>query len=117
MRRNIPLVVFTTLCVSACVESPPEIGSGLPRNFREARPYFDQRVKERFPVGSDETRLLAELRRQHFAIGNPGDPSRYSNSATYEASQIVCRLTWIVSWNAEEGRIKDIAGIYLDACL
>jgi hypothetical protein len=80
MRRNIPLVIFLTLCVSACVDSP-------------------------------------EPRRQHFVINQPRDPSRYSNSAKYEAHQIVCNLSWIISWKAEEGRIKDIAGDYVDVCL
>jgi hypothetical protein len=117
MRRNIPLVILTALCVSACVDSPPELGSGLPTNFQQARPYFDQRVKERFPVGSDETRLLAALHRQHFAISQSGNSSGYPNSARYEANQIVCKLTWIISWSAEEGRIKEIAGDYGDVCL
>ena len=117
MRRNIPLVIFTLLCVSACVDSPPEIGSSLPSDFQQARPDFDQRVKELFPVGSDETRLLAELHRQHFAISRAADTSHYSNSATYEAHQFVCDLLWTISWSADAGRIKEIAGEYRNFCL
>ena len=68
-------------------------------------------------MGSDETRLLAELRRQHFVIKQTGDLPRYPNSATYEARQIVCKLSWTISWSAEEGRIQEISGGYGDACL
>ena len=117
MRRNLPLVILTMLCVSSCADGPPEIGSGLPANFQQARPVFYQRVKARFPVGSDETGLLAELHRQHFAISHASDTSRHANSARYEARQIVCNLSWTISWSAEEGSIKEIAGVFGDVCL
>ena len=43
--------------------APPPIGQGLPSNIREAGAEFDRRVQARFPVGSDENELRAELAR------------------------------------------------------
>jgi len=116
-RQRLVLVIVATLCVSSCVDGPPEIGRELPRSFEQARPVFDQRVKARFPVGSDETRLLAELRRQHFVVRPSSPLSRYPNAVTYKAHQLVCNVSWTVSWRAEAGRIKEIAGDYGDVCL
>lgn len=117
MHRNLPLLIVAALCVTSCVDGPPEIGNRLPQNFAQARPVFDERVKARFPVGSEETRLVAELRRQHFKIQPPGVGPRYASSARYDASQIVCRVSWIISWSAEQGRVKEIAGDYAEVCL
>lgn len=46
--------------------SPPELVRGLPRSFGPTSD-FDQRAKERFPIGSDQEKLAAELRHQRFA--------------------------------------------------
>jgi len=118
MRRHITLAALTGLCASACADSPPPIGRGLPAAFADARPVFDKRVKERFPIGSEEEKLLAELHREAFTIAEAGNPSsRYRFSATYEAHQLVCNLSWTISWNAERSRITDIAGDYGATCL
>jgi hypothetical protein len=52
IRRKMGLAVFSVLLISACSDSTPPIGRGLPKSFGPT-PDFDRRIKERFPVGSD----------------------------------------------------------------
>lgn len=68
LNRALELSAFATLSLTACAELAPLIGRGLPPALAEARPAFDQRVKERFPIGSDEAAMRAELRREGFAF-------------------------------------------------
>jgi hypothetical protein len=117
MRASIPLAALVILCLEGCVDSLPRIGRGLPSNIEQARIAFDERVKERFPVGSNERALREELQGQRFAFGPSRDPSRGGYSATYEAEQLVCRVTYIVSWSAEAGRITQVGGERRDVCL
>lgn len=109
MKRRQILACLTATCLCACVESPPRIGQGLPANFAEARTAFDQRVKERFPVGSSESALVTELRREHFRIS--------PFSATREVSNFVCRLMYEVDWKAADGEITEVGGVFRPTCL
>src|ERR1700730_11500126 len=60
---NAPFVLALVLDLSACTDSPPAIGSHLPGTFAVASDAFDQRVKARFPAGSNEAAFRAELAR------------------------------------------------------
>jgi hypothetical protein len=101
------------LCLlGGCMDSPPKIARGLPKNLEQARIAFDQRVRERFPVGSDEKVLRETLLRERFKFASRGE-----HSATYEAEQLVCRTTWVVTWGAESERITHIAGDRRSVCL
>jgi len=118
MRHHIVLAALTALGLSACAASPPPIGRELPAVFADARPVFDKRVKERFPVGSDEGNLLAELRREAFTVREASDPLKHFRySATYEAHQLACNVSWTIWWNAEKSKIIDIVGDYGATCL
>jgi hypothetical protein len=117
MRPTIPLAALIVLCLGGCVDSPPRIGQGLPGNIEEARIAFDRRVKEQFPVGSSEKDLREELRRQRFVFVPSRDSSAGGYSAIYDAGQLVCRVTWVVSWSAEAERIARIAGDRHAVCL
>jgi hypothetical protein len=117
MRPTIPLAALMVLCLGGCVDSPPRIGQGLPDNIEQARVAFDRRVKEQFPVGSGEKALREELGRQRFVFVPSRDSSPGGYSAIYEAGQLVCRVTWVVSWSTEAERITRIAGDRRDVCL
>jgi hypothetical protein len=75
MRRRMMLAVFCAFVVSACSNATPSLGRGLPRTFGPT-PDFDKRIKERFPVDSEESKLLAELHDERFATTETQDPSR-----------------------------------------
>jgi hypothetical protein len=112
MRRRMMLAASCAFAVSACSNAPPSLGRGLPRAFVPT-PDFDKRIKERFPVGSEESKLLSELRGERFATTETQDPSTpYRFSALYVAQRIACRESWRIQWNAEQGRIVGIEGWY-----
>ena len=112
IRRRMMFAVFCAFVVSACSNAPPSLGRGLPRTFGPT-PDFDNRIKERFPVGSEESKLLAELHGERFATTESQDPSKpYRFSALYVAQSIACRESWRIQWNAEQGRIIGIDGWY-----
>lgn len=106
------------LLLAACSESEPPIGRGLPAIFGYT-PAFEQRLRERFPVGSDESRLIAELRSEKFTLGEIQDPSsRYRNSALYETSHgFACKGEWRIYWTASKGIINQIGGMNREVCL
>ena len=117
MRRDAVLAVLVGLSLGACSSDPPPIGRGLPTNTRDAGVAFRERVSERFPVGSSESDLLAELHREHFAI-SPAHPLR----APYQFTALVdhpgiCRFRWIISWSAADNRITASEGSYSAVCL
>jgi hypothetical protein len=70
LRRILPVIVATLL--SACSAQPPSMGRNLDRRDT---PHFDERVRQRFPVGSDESQLEAELRSEQFSIAEIHDPA------------------------------------------
>ena len=111
------ILILTFTAVAGCSSRPPPIGRGLPISFGPTPP-FNDRVVKRFPAGSDETKLLAELRREHFTVMENRDPSsRYRLSASYEISSLVCKDVWTIEWTAERGKIKEIWGESQDLCL
>ena len=114
--RRIVLAVAVTLVVSSC-GSPP-IGRDLPWAFADAQPVFDQRVKERFPVGASEQQLVTELRKEGFNL-DPKNVGRteFKSAAAYELRGLPCTLYWTILWNAESGGITAIKGKYDSACL
>lgn len=112
MHRHILLIITAALCICGCTHTPP-IGRELPRGPERHGVYFDQRVKSRFPVGSDESNLVAELRRERFNVIS--SPTR--SSAKRDIGGIPCRRIWSISWTAEAGKITDVTGDYGETCL
>ena len=117
MRRLRPfriLATFSSLGLLACAASPPTIGSHLGASAADSA-VFDQQVKARFPVGSDENALRVELVRERFVIIRDKDmPFRFS--ATYSASELFCRQDWIIRWSVYAGKIAGIGGKYWLTC-
>jgi hypothetical protein len=109
------LAFAALLLLSACDEDPPSIGSGLPTTFSDARPVFDHRVQERFPVGSEEDVLRAELVRENFTISFAGLSQQLV--ARRGAEHFPCRLSWTIVWTADAGKVTSIKGDYGATCL
>jgi hypothetical protein len=118
MCRNIKLALLAALSLSACAHSPPPIGRGGPRFAADIAPWFDARVKQGFPAGSDDEKLRAELHRQAFKITRALDPAtRYPFTATYQAHEIACIESWTIRWSSERGKITDISATWNQTCL
>jgi hypothetical protein len=111
MRRARGLV-FGLVLLSACSSHTPPIARGLPKSFGPTAD-FDRRVKQQFIIGSDETKLLAELRTEGFTITEIGDPSnRYKHSALFESTHFPCKETWKIRWTGDRGMIQGVEGSY-----
>jgi hypothetical protein len=113
MRRTILLAILIVPALAACGTAPPRLAAGLQgSNKLGDYPEWDQRVRERFPPGTDEQKLVTELRRQHFVF-NPTQAGR----ASFRSSDLACTQTWGVKWAARDGLITEIAGEHNGACL
>ena len=96
--------------LSACADPMPKLADGLPRSFGPISD-FDKRLHEQFPVGSNESQLTAELKREKFLFRDGGDTgTAYRFAAIYDRHDFPCREVWTVLWSAESGRITAIAG-------
>jgi hypothetical protein len=117
MHRHMSFVAIATLSLSACYVTVPPIAQGGPKNVELVTPYFDDQVKRRFPAGSDEKHLRAELHRESFKISETNDPhAGYQSTATYQEDG-VCKVSWTVRWNADQGKIINTTAAYTQTCL
>jgi hypothetical protein len=120
MDNRLALVLLPVIAASllfGCSRPPPRIGRDLPKGAGYAQ-YFNDRVVQRFPVGSDQNKLVTELKNERFEITETPDPtSRYRFSAAYQVNSIVCREAWTIRWNSEQGVIKEIHADSRAICL
>jgi hypothetical protein len=114
MRKSIAILV---LLLCACTNKVPELGMGLPRSWADRTPYFDARVKQRFPIGSDKDTLANELRREGFSVRETNDSQgQFRHVAVYD-QQGPCRETWSVAWDDDQTKVTHIEGRYSQVCL
>lgn len=106
------LALFLSSLLGACGSAlglTPEIGRDLPATYAEGEVVFNQRIRQRFPLGSSEASMVSELQRQGFrrlpAYGDFED-------MTFTRSEVVTETLWSVRWRARETRITEIWGIY-----
>jgi glycerol uptake facilitator-like aquaporin len=94
----------------------PEIVATLPGDESEFSREFDDRVRERFPIGSSEDKLLAFLTNENFF---PDWRRRdNSNSSFFIQSGLVCQKIVRVFWRADAaGVLTDVRGTYESQCI
>ena len=109
----IALAATPWLLNSGVIARPSPLTRDLPREFRAASATFDARVQARFPPGTSETRLLAELERQGFREGH-GEQEMVRRQTSR-----VCTVAARVYWRADEvGKIRQARGVYREeGCL
>jgi hypothetical protein len=108
--------LFGVLALAGCKDLPPPLASDLPQGGDAATAAFDQRVKARFPVGSDEGTLWAELVRERFVI-RASEESPPTLIATQVQPQLYCRVDWTIYWHEDGVKIADIGAKYSQTCL
>ena len=112
MHRRTVLAVCWAVLLSACSNPTPPLARGLPKSFGPTSD-FDVRVKELYPIGSDEGKLLAELRSERFTVTENRNPSgRNGRSALYESEHFPRKESWTVRWVYDRGIINDVKGHY-----
>jgi hypothetical protein len=94
----------------------PEIVATLPGDESEFSREFDDRVRERFPIGSSEDKLLAFLTNENFF---PDWRRRdNSNSCFFVQSGLICQKIVRVFWRADAaGVLTDVRGTYESQCI
>jgi hypothetical protein len=94
----------------------PEIVATLPGDESEFSREFDGRIRERFPIGSSEDKLLAFLANENFfpdwrRRDNP-------NSSFFVQSGLICQKIVRVFWRADAaGVLTDVRGSYESHCI
>jgi hypothetical protein len=103
-------VIVLSLSGSHPAEPLPALVRDMPTVVDQITPAFSERIKAKFPIGSDEHRLIPELKNENFV-------QRESRRAIFFQSSPVCRNEWRVSWSADEkGIITDISAQYAPIC-
>jgi hypothetical protein len=106
-----------TACEGAVVGVPP-IGADLPKRVDQAQPAFDQRVKQRFPVGSEAAAMVSALEEQGFEgqeswtpdFEQPS-PEEHIRSMDFRSGSLFITL-WSVRWREKGGKITEIWGVH-----
>jgi len=96
-------------------ETPrPGIFSSLPDQTPEIAPAVDRAVKARFPAGTSEDSVVADLSEMGFVIRR-GEGGLW---ADYSAGGSVCTESFLVTWRPQQDRsIEEISADYHLSCL
>jgi len=116
LKQTSIVALLSAICLVGCTDMPPPIVYDLPEGASAATAAFDQRVKTRFPAGSDEAALRDELLREGFVI-RASEDSPPIFVATYERGDSTCRVDWTIQWRADGGRIAELGAKYTPTCL
>ena len=103
------LSVVVLLCaLMGCSKTPPEICRDLPPDSLQGKQLLQARLEERFPEGTEEAALWAELDRQGFMMmGTIEEPVAFFSSGGFPP-EWGCN----VGWKADRGRVTGIWGAY-----
>jgi hypothetical protein len=93
----------------------PEIVATLPGDESQFSRELDARLRERFPVGTAQDKLIGYLVGANFV---PDWPQRGANVAMFVFNGLMCAKTVRVLWRADAaGSLTNISGAYEDHCL
>ena len=94
----------------------PGIVATLPGDESEFSREFNDRIRERFPIGSSEDKLLTFLTNEGFL---PDWRSRDNpNASFFVQSGLICQKIIRVFWRADaSGTLTDIRGSYESHCI
>jgi hypothetical protein len=110
------VIILGIIGLSGCADPPPALGGHFHGPIAEVRVKFDEGVKKRFPAGSAESVLHAELMRERFVIER-GKEAPFSFTARYTAGELFCRADWVIRWSTFAGNISSIDADYGEICL
>ena len=96
--------------------SLPAIVETLPGDEAEFSRELDSRIRERFPIGTREDKLVEYLASEHFV---PEWRRRDgANSSAFVADGLICEKIARVFWRADaDGVLTKVGGAYASHCL
>ncbi len=94
----------------------PAIVATLPGEETEFSRELDGRIRERFPIGTSEDKLIDFLASENFV---PDWRRRDTvNSSSFVESGLICRKIVRVRWRADAaGLLTEVGGVYESHCL
>ena len=101
-------LILPLLALLGCGRPVPELGRDLPANYAEGERLFNARLQARFPSGSDAGTVAETLRQQGFTVQQTAAGGR----ATFSDGQIPVASVWTIGWDAADGRLTRIWGVY-----
>jgi hypothetical protein len=102
--------------LTGAFHSLPALVATLPGDESEFSREFDERMRERFPVGASEEALIAYLAGEKF---RPEWRRRDdANASAFVWSGLLCTKIIRVSWRADAaGLLEEVSGSYESSCL
>jgi hypothetical protein len=92
----------------------PEIVATLPNDESEFSREFDARVRERFPVGTSQDKLIGYLVGANFV---PDWPQGGANASMFVFNGLICDRIARVLWRADAaGNLTSVSGAYESHC-
>ena len=101
-------LVLAALSLAACGAKVPEIARDLPTNYAAGEKVFDARLKAKFPAGADVRTLAGTLEAQGFTVRTDDR----GGDASFSDKRFPVANVWIINWEAKDGRLMRIWGIY-----
>jgi hypothetical protein len=93
----------------------PEIVATLPGDESQFSGELDARLRERFPIGTSQDKLIGYLVGANFV---PDWPQRGANVAMFIFNGLLCDRIAHVLWQADAGgSLTHVSGAYEDHCL
>ncbi|MDP3800896.1 hypothetical protein [Brevundimonas sp.] len=92
--------------------APPQLADGALHDFGVRNENWSRHLAETFPVGTPEATVTARLREEGFEIAPTNRSARYEWGSGFP-----CVYTLTATWSAESGRVTEISGDYLNACM
>ena len=93
----------------------PEIVATLPGDESEFSRELDARLRERFPIGTSQDKLIGYLVGANFV---PDWPRHDGNASVFIFNGMLCDRTARVFWRADAaGTLTNISGAYESHCL
>ena len=93
----------------------PEIVATLPNDESQFSRELDARLRERFPLGTAQDKLIGYLVGANFA---PDWPRHDTNASLFVFNGLMCDRTARVLWRADAaGALTNISGAYESHCL
>lgn len=93
----------------------PEIVATLPNDESQFSREFDARVRERFPIGTSQDKLIGYLIGANFV---PDWPQDGANAGMFIFNGLICDRIARVLWRADAaGNLTNVSGAYESHCL
>ena len=97
------------------VRTMPEIVATLPGDESQFSRELDARLRERFPIGTSQDKLIAYLVGANFV---PDWPQYDANASLFIFNGVLCTRMARVLWRADEaGKLTNVGGAYESHCL